>query len=144
MNGVADRLRSERTVDEEVGDPSFGDAESESTAIFEPTLISDGGYHKSLPGDGGDDAGVIAERLYEAAVDVGFDPDSVRRMDVADLPQVACQVPSVSKREIEIGDGLEKFIRPQSKSSAPWSWCPDSEVRIRGRRDSLRTSESEL
>jgi len=41
MEGVADRLRTGRAVEEEVGDPAIGDAEAETAAILEPVLISD-------------------------------------------------------------------------------------------------------
>jgi hypothetical protein len=40
MEGVADRLRADGAVDEEIGDPAFGDAEAEAAAIFEPALVS--------------------------------------------------------------------------------------------------------
>jgi hypothetical protein len=40
VDGVADRLRSQRSVDEEAGGRALGDAEAEAAAIFEPALVS--------------------------------------------------------------------------------------------------------
>src|SRR5271163_1773265 len=58
VDGVADRLRAQGAVDEEVGDPAPGDAESEPAAIFEPALVADRRHHGAVAGDGGDDAGM--------------------------------------------------------------------------------------
>ena len=79
VDGVADRLRPQGAVDEEVGDPALGDAEAEAAAIFEPALVSDRRHHEAVAGDGGDNAGMVRERLHEAAIDVAF--DAARRTD---------------------------------------------------------------
>ena len=50
MDGVAGRLRTERAVDEEVGDPALGDAEAEPAAIFESALIAHGRRHEAVTG----------------------------------------------------------------------------------------------
>src|SRR5580693_4898017 len=73
VDGVADRLRAQRAVDEEVGDPALGDAEAEPAAIFEPGLIADGRHHEAVAGDGGDDTGMVRKRLHQGAVDVALD-----------------------------------------------------------------------
>src|ERR1700692_3744367 len=73
VDGVADRLRAKRAVDEEVGDPALGNAEAEPAAIFEPVLIADGRHHEAVAGHGGDDAGMRRERLHKGAVDVALD-----------------------------------------------------------------------
>src|ERR1700692_608701 len=73
VDGVADRLRAQRAVDEEVGDPALGDAEAEAAAIFEPALVAHGRHHGAVAGDGGDDAGMSGKGLHIAAVDVALD-----------------------------------------------------------------------
>src|SRR5215475_5624520 len=73
VRGVADRLRAQRAVDEDVGHPALADAEAQTAAIFEPALVADGRRHHALAGDGGDDAGLRAEGLDVAAVDIAFD-----------------------------------------------------------------------
>ena len=55
MDGVADRLRTQRAVDEEVGHPSLRNAEAEPAAIFEPALVADGRRNQAVAGDGRDD-----------------------------------------------------------------------------------------
>jgi hypothetical protein len=42
VNGVVDRLRAQRAVDKDVGEPAFGDTEAEPAAIFDPVLVADG------------------------------------------------------------------------------------------------------
>jgi hypothetical protein len=59
VDGIADRLRADRAVDEEVGDPALAEAETEPAAQFDPALIADGRRDQSVAGDGGDDAGMI-------------------------------------------------------------------------------------
>ena len=73
MDGVANRLRAEGSVGEEVGDPTLGNVKAESAAIFEPVLVADGRHHEAVAGDGGDDAGMRRKRLHEGAVDVALD-----------------------------------------------------------------------
>src|SRR5215208_2464244 len=63
MDGVADRLRPGGAIDEEIGDPSLGDAIAEPAAIFEPALVADRRRHHALTGHGGDDTGLRAERM---------------------------------------------------------------------------------
>src|SRR5215471_13526695 len=79
VDRVADRLRTHGAVDEEVGDPTLADAEAEPAAIFEPALIADRRRHHALAGGGGD-AGLCAEGMDIAAVDVALDAvgDQVR------------------------------------------------------------------
>src|SRR5262245_38287157 len=86
VRGVADRLRAQRAVDEDIGHPALADAEAEPAAIFEPALVADGRRHHALAGDGGDDAGLRAEGLDIAAVDIALDAvgDHVRPLP-ADL-----------------------------------------------------------
>src|ERR1700737_3339269 len=73
VDGIADRLRSQRAVDEQVGDPALGNAEAEAAAIFEPALVSDRRPHDAVAGHGGDDAGMRRKRLHVPAIDVAFD-----------------------------------------------------------------------
>src|SRR5260370_34660997 len=73
VDGVADRLWSQSPVDEEIGDPAFGNAEAEAAAIFEPALVSDRRHHRAVAGHGGDDAGVRRKGLHVPAIDVDFD-----------------------------------------------------------------------
>src|ERR1700722_18824925 len=73
VDGVADRLRSERAVDKQIGDPAIGDAESYSAAIFEPVLVSDRRHHRAVAGHGGDDTGTVGKRLHESTVDIALD-----------------------------------------------------------------------
>src|SRR5204863_875641 len=86
VDGIADRLWPQRAVDEDVGHPALADAEAEPAAIFEPALIADGRRHHALTGHGGDDAGLRAEGVDVAAVDIALDAvgDHVRPLP-ADL-----------------------------------------------------------
>src|SRR5271165_7288279 len=68
MDRVADRLRAQRAVDEQVGDPALGDAESEPAAIFEPALVSHRRHHEAVAGHGRDDAGMVRKGLHEPTV----------------------------------------------------------------------------
>src|SRR5215475_7135896 len=70
---VAHRLRAQRAVDEDVGHPALADAEAQTAAIFEPALVADGRRHHALAGDGGDDAGLRAEGLDIAAIDIALE-----------------------------------------------------------------------
>src|SRR5438034_11819865 len=89
VDGVADRLRAGGAVDEEVGDPTPGDAEAEPAAVFEPALVADRRHHGAVAGHGGDDARLRAERLHDAAIDIGLDTaaEQVRPL-AADLDQI--------------------------------------------------------
>src|SRR3981081_2528854 len=80
VDRVADRLRARGAVDEEVGDPALGNAETAAAAIFEPTLVSDRRHHSAVAGHGGDDAGMRRKGLHESAVDVALDavPEQMR------------------------------------------------------------------
>src|ERR1700722_18714340 len=73
VNGVADRLRAQCAIDEEIGDPAFGDAEAEAAAIFEPALVADCRHHSAIAGHGGDNTGMGRKRLREPAIDVALD-----------------------------------------------------------------------
>src|SRR5882757_3261713 len=86
---VADRLRAQRAVDEEIGDPALGDAEAEAAAIFEPALVSDRRHHGAVAGHGGDNAGMHGKRLHEPAIDVALDAvaDQMRPLS-AELDQI--------------------------------------------------------
>ena len=58
MEGVADRLRSRGSVEEQVGNPALGDAEADTAAILEPALVAECRDDGAVAGHGGDDAGV--------------------------------------------------------------------------------------
>src|SRR5882724_4877499 len=73
VNRIANRLRTGGAVEEEIGDPALGDPEAKPPAIFEPALVADRWHDGAVAGHGGDDAGACCERLYPAAVDIGFD-----------------------------------------------------------------------
>src|SRR4051812_14255925 len=89
MQRIADRLRAGGAVEEEGGDPALGDPEAEAAAIFEPTLVADGRHHRAVAGHGGDDAGVRAEGLHPAAVDVGLDATAEQMRPLsADLDEI--------------------------------------------------------
>src|SRR6476659_7873528 len=88
MDGVPDRLRAGGAVDEEVGDPSLGDAVAEAAAILKPALVSDRRHHVALAGHGGDDARLRPEGVHEAAIDVGLDAAAEQMRPLpADLDQ---------------------------------------------------------
>src|SRR6266700_626373 len=72
MDRVADRLRAQRAVDEEIRDPTLGKPEAESPAIFEPALVAHGRHHHAVAGHGGDDARMRRKGLHPAAVDVAL------------------------------------------------------------------------
>jgi hypothetical protein len=42
VNGVADRLRAQRAVDEEVGDPALAEAKTKPATQLDPALTADG------------------------------------------------------------------------------------------------------
>ena len=89
MNGVADRLRAHRAVDEEIGHPALAEAEAEPAAQFDPALIADGRRDQAVAGDGRDDAGAVVEGLHEEAVDVAFDHRAEQVCPLpADLDQI--------------------------------------------------------
>src|SRR3954447_19373533 len=86
---VTDRLRAGGAVEEEVGDPALGDAETEPAAIFEPALVADRWHERAVAGHAGDDAGSCSEGLHPSAVDVGFDARAEQMRPLpADLDEV--------------------------------------------------------
>src|SRR5262249_49331494 len=100
VNGVADRLRTQRAVDEEVGDPALGDAEAEPATIFEPALIADGRRDDAVTGHGRHNSGVRCEGLHEGAVDIALDTRAEQMRPLAtDLDQVGS---IVSGRDVSI------------------------------------------
>src|SRR4051812_25085256 len=72
MDGVADRLRTQRAIHEEVGDPALRDTETEPAAIFEPTLVANGRRNGAVPCDRCNDTRVVRKGLYEATIDVAL------------------------------------------------------------------------
>ena len=90
MDCIADRLRAQRSVDEEVDSPAACDAEAEAAAILEPILVSDRWHHKTVASNSRDDAGMVRKGLYEPAIDVAFDTaaEQVRPL-TTDLDEVS-------------------------------------------------------
>ena len=73
VDGIADRLRPQRAIEEEIGNPALADAVSDPAAIFEPALVSDRRRHRAVAGNSRDDAGMVCERLHKPAIDIGLD-----------------------------------------------------------------------
>src|SRR4051794_4691919 len=118
VDGVADRLRPERAVDEEIRGPALGQAEAEPAAIFEPALVAHGWNHGAVAGDGGEDSGMRCEGLHPAAVDVAFDlrADEMRPL-AADLDEAGAIGPGrdrgVERIEGRGGIGVAGDALPQ-------------------------------
>src|SRR5689334_2349127 len=109
MDGVANRLRPECAVDEEVGDPAGAQAEAEPAAIFEPALIAHGRHHEAVAGHGSDDAGMRRKGLRPAAIDVALDRGREQVGPLAaDLDEAGAIGPAAHRgaERIERGGGI--------------------------------------
>src|SRR3954454_14503457 len=73
MHGVADRVGTERAVDEHVRGHVLAQARADAAAQLEPMLVAEGGQDIADADHGGLQAGRACKGLHETAIDVYFD-----------------------------------------------------------------------